>query len=129
MPRSIRLRGPPNLISAIRKELEELNKIGHSCVLAKRISVHRHESLLDDQGGLLPNLRKHARAMVYFPTPPGYKLLGNPQNLDDLRKNIDFKEVVKSVGTLEECQKAKNYLKVRLRSLSYNDGVMTIRMM
>ena len=91
--------------------------------------MHRHESLLDDQGGLLPNLRKHARAMVYFPKSPGYKLLGNPQNLDDLGEKIDFKEVVKVVGILEECQKAMKYLKVRPRSLSYNDGVMTIHIM
>ncbi|KAF8463363.1 hypothetical protein JB92DRAFT_2115045 [Gautieria morchelliformis] len=108
MPEHIKVRGPPNLITALRAEVAELADIGHDCVLAKRITARRHQSLLD--GGVIQNIRRHARAMVYFPDSGGYQDIGRPENINDYSDNVNFEDIVKVVGRREECEKAKGYL-------------------
>jgi hypothetical protein len=111
MPARIKVRGPPNLIKALCMEVGELMDIGHNCVLAKKITATRHQSLLD--GGLIQNIRRHARAMVYFPDSGGYKDIGRPENMNHYSDdNLDFRDIVKVVGRREECEKAIDYLEV-----------------
>jgi hypothetical protein len=114
-PNRVQVRGPPNLINALRTEVDELINIGHHCVLAKRISARRHQSLRDTPDKLTSLLRKHTKATVYFPKSGGYRYIGKPENMDSYSSNVDFNDFVKVVGhTHEDCQKAKDYLEVRL---------------
>ena len=113
-PDGLIVRGPPKLMKMLRAEVDELASIGHTCVLAMRISASRHQLLLGIDGGLIPNLRKHAKATVYFPTSGGYSYLRRPENMHHYGDNVDFGEIVKVVGRSEECEKARVYLKVRL---------------
>lgn len=96
--------------------MEELINIGHSCVLAKRVSTSRQQSLLDTPGGLVADMRRHAKATAYFPKSGGYKYIGKPKNMDRYYDDVDFREIVKVVGSFEECEKARAYLEVRLSS-------------
>lgn len=101
-------------MKALRAEVNALANIGHAYVSAKRISSKRHQSLIDTQGGLISDLRKHAQAMVYFPTSGGYKDVGKPEDIDRYSNNLDFRDIVKVVGRRDECHKANDYLEVRL---------------
>ena len=110
----VKIRGEPELVAKLQKEIENLAaSLRDRIVLAVKIPALQHRALIGRGGQNLNEIQNNTRAQVQFPGSRSYHQVGEPENAADFIDS-DPADVVKVTGSRDACQAAIGLLRVSL---------------